>query len=85
MTELLKMAHFANDNRVAEMEIWGRGIEADFDHEGPASLLRVPQLLRQLLCWNDIDTPLHQVTELVINLGRHSDLHFHFIRVHRIR
>jgi hypothetical protein len=68
VAELLEVAHLAEDDRVAEVEVGRGGVEADLDQQLPAAALRPPQLVGQLLLGHHVDAALGQVPQLLIDI-----------------
>ena len=64
VAQILKVLHLPDKHRVAEMDIRRGRIEACFDAQRFAGLLRLLQLCDEFLFANDVDCTLADVLEL---------------------
>ena len=66
MTEILELPHLAQDDSKTEMYIGSGRIDAEFDPQRPARLLRLRELRLKSLFWNDLHRPSLYRLELFI-------------------
>src|SRR5262249_47033849 len=67
VTEILKVLHLSDQDRVAHMNVGCGGIEAGFDPQGLACFLRALQFLRQFFFTNELDGAATDVVELLLD------------------
>ena len=60
MAEVLELAELAHDDRVAEVHVGGRGVDAHLHAEGDAGLDRLLQLFEQRVPGDLVDHPAHE-------------------------
>ena len=63
MAQILKMLHLADQHRVPEMQVGRRRIEPHLHGQGTAGLQTLPQVVQP----DDIDAPLREAANLLIN------------------
>ncbi len=71
MAETLKLAKFLKDDGMAEMEIWGGGVEAEFNAQGRTAA----QFGGEFLAVDDALGSAGESGELILRAGRSDGSH----------
>ena len=67
MSQILKVLHLPDQNRVADMDVRGCGIETGLDPQRLSGFLRALELLDQFFFADDLDGPAANAFELLLD------------------
>ena len=75
MAEVLKLPHFPQHDRVAEVDIRGGRVHAQLDSQLPPRLSGLDQAVRQFSLGEDLDSATPQQRYLLCNGSSHKPLY----------